>query len=26
MVTIVHFDIPADIPERAKNFYAALFG
>ena len=24
MVTIVHFDIPADIPER--NFYAALFG
>ncbi len=26
MVTIVHFDIPADIPDRARNFYAALFG
>lgn len=26
MPTIVHFDIPADDPERAKNFYAKLFG
>lgn len=26
MPAIVHFDIPADDPQRAKNFYAALFG
>lgn len=26
MPAIVHFDIPADDPERAKNFYAELFG
>jgi uncharacterized protein len=26
MPTIVHFDIPADNLERAKNFYAKLFG
>jgi len=26
MATIVHFDVPADDPERAKKFYAALFG
>lgn len=26
LVTIVHFDIPADIPDRAKNFYTRLFG
>jgi predicted enzyme related to lactoylglutathione lyase len=26
MPTIVHFDIPADNPERAKSFYAKLFG
>ncbi len=26
MPTIVHFDIPADDPERAKSFYARLFG
>lgn len=26
MPTIVHFDIPADDPERAKSFYAELFG
>ncbi|MDI6811604.1 MAG: VOC family protein [archaeon] len=25
MPTIVHFDIPADNPERAKKFYEALF-
>lgn len=26
MATIVHFDVPAENPERAKNFYAGLFG
>jgi predicted enzyme related to lactoylglutathione lyase len=26
MPTIVHFEIPADDPERAKKFYANLFG
>lgn len=26
MATIVHFDLPADDPERAKTFYASLFG
>lgn len=26
MPTIAHFDIPADDPERAKSFYAKLFG
>jgi hypothetical protein len=26
MPTIVHFDIPADDPERAKSFYSRLFG
>ncbi|HII80847.1 MAG TPA: VOC family protein [Methanosarcina sp.] len=26
MSTIVHFDIPADDSERAKNFYSRLFG
>ena len=26
MATIVHFDLPADDPERAKTFYSALFG
>jgi len=26
MPSIVHFDIPANDPERAKNFYARLFG
>ncbi len=26
MPTIVHFDVPADDPERAKNFYIELFG
>jgi uncharacterized protein len=26
MPTIVHFDIPADDPERAKKFYSDLFG
>ncbi len=26
MSTIVHFDVPADDPERAKKFYATLFG
>lgn len=26
MATIVHFDIPADEPARARSFYAALFG
>ncbi|HDS45887.1 MAG TPA: VOC family protein [Methanomicrobia archaeon] len=26
MPTIVHFDIPADDPERAKKFYEELFG
>lgn len=26
MPTIVHFDIPADEPERAEKFYAELFG
>lgn len=26
MPTIVHFDVPADDPERAKKFYAELFG
>jgi predicted enzyme related to lactoylglutathione lyase len=26
MATIVHFDIPSDDPERAKKFYADLFG
>lgn len=26
MPTIVHFEIPADQPERAKQFYAELFG
>ena len=26
MATIVHFDLPADDPERAKNFYSSLFG
>ena len=26
MATIVHFDIGADNPERAKKFYEALFG
>jgi predicted enzyme related to lactoylglutathione lyase len=25
MATIVHFDIPAEDPQRAKNFYATLF-
>lgn len=26
MSAIVHFDVPADDPERAKKFYAALLG
>jgi len=26
MATIVHFDLPADDPERAKTFYSSLFG
>ena len=26
MPTIVHFDIAADNPQRAKKFYEALFG
>lgn len=26
MATIVHFDLPADDPERAKKFYQQLFG
>jgi predicted enzyme related to lactoylglutathione lyase len=26
MATIIHFDIPADNPERAKTFYTTLFG
>jgi predicted enzyme related to lactoylglutathione lyase len=26
MATLVHFDIPSDDPERAKKFYADLFG
>jgi len=26
MATIVHVDVPSDDPERAKKFYAALFG
>lgn len=26
MATIVHFDISADDPERAKRFYEAIFG
>jgi predicted enzyme related to lactoylglutathione lyase len=26
MPTIVHFDLPADDPERAKQFYSELFG
>ena len=26
MPTIVHFDLPADEPERARKFYEALFG
>jgi uncharacterized protein len=26
MPTIVHFDLPADDPERAKKFYTGLFG
>lgn len=26
MVTIVHFDILADIPDRARAFYTSLFG
>jgi len=26
MPTIVHFDVAAEDPERAKKFYAALFG
>jgi predicted enzyme related to lactoylglutathione lyase len=26
MATIVHFDLPADEPERAKKFYESLFG
>ena len=26
MATIVHFDIPADLPERARAFYGSLFG
>jgi predicted enzyme related to lactoylglutathione lyase len=26
MATIVHFDLPADEPERAKRFYESLFG
>ena len=26
MATIVHFDIAADDPQRAKNFYESLFG
>jgi len=26
MATIVHFDLPADEPERAKTFYFSLFG
>ncbi len=26
MPTIVHFDLPADEPERAKKFYGELFG
>jgi len=26
MPTIVHFDIAADNPQRAKNFYESLFG
>jgi uncharacterized protein len=25
MATIVHFDVPAEDPERAKKFYASLF-
>ena len=25
MATIVHFDVPAEDPERAKKFYATLF-
>ena len=24
--SIIHFDIPADNPERAKNFYSEIFG
>ena len=26
MPSIIHFDIPADNPERAKNFYSEIFG
>jgi uncharacterized protein len=26
MAAIVHFDVPAEDPERAKKFYATLFG
>jgi len=26
MPTIVHFDLPADIPARAREFYTGLFG
>jgi len=26
MATIVHFDVPSNDSERAKKFYAALFG
>jgi len=26
MSSIVHFEIPADDPQRAKNFYSKLFG
>jgi predicted enzyme related to lactoylglutathione lyase len=26
MATIVHFDVPADDPQRAREFYGALFG
>ncbi|MBL7745593.1 MAG: hypothetical protein JNN00_19130 [Chitinophagaceae bacterium] len=26
MATIVHFDISAEVPERAKKFYTELFG
>ncbi|MCU0632632.1 MAG: VOC family protein [Methanolinea sp.] len=26
MATVVHFDIPADVPGRAREFYTALFG
>ena len=26
MATITHFDVPADLPERARGFYEKLFG